>query len=187
MLSEEEKKAIEKLSNGEKIELISLIRVFKREGIENFVITRKEYIDTILNLITKLQKEVEHQKEKRENQKVELAILNEKQKDMNKLINTVKSYKGQFKRQEKEIKQLQKGNEEKDKTIEKYIKIYKEYDCYRWVKELEKKDKQIDLMAERIEWLCKSNGVLLDVEHGENFFQEDIKQYFEKLAKEKGE
>ena len=141
----------------------------------------------ILNLITKLQKEVEHQKEKRENQKVELAILNEKQKDMNKLINTVKSYKGQFKRQEKEIKQLQKGNEEKDKTIEKYIKIYKEYDCYRWVKELEKKDKQIDLMAERIEWLCKSNGVLLDVEHGENFFQEDIKQYFEKLAKEKGE
>lgn len=57
MLSEEEKKAIEKLSNGEKIELISLIRVFKKEGIENFVITRKEYIDTVLNLITKLQKE----------------------------------------------------------------------------------------------------------------------------------
>lgn len=62
MLSEEEKKAIEKLSNGEKIELISLIRVFKREGIENFVITRKEYIETVLNLITKLQKENEHWK-----------------------------------------------------------------------------------------------------------------------------
>ena len=59
MLSEEEKKAIEKLSNGEKIELISLIRVFKKEEIENFVITRKEYIDTVLNLITKLQEENE--------------------------------------------------------------------------------------------------------------------------------
>ena len=62
MLSEEEKKAIEKLSNGEKIELISLIRVFKREGIENFVITRKKYVDTVLNLITKQQKEIEENK-----------------------------------------------------------------------------------------------------------------------------
>lgn len=55
------------------------------------------------------------------------------------------------------------------------------------LKMLKEKDKQIELMSERIEWLCKSNGILLDVEHGENFFQEDIKQYFEKLAKEKGE
>ena len=28
---------------------------------------------------------------------------------------------------------------EKDEKIAKYEKIYKEYDCYRWVKELEKK------------------------------------------------
>ena len=46
--------------------------------------------------------------------------------------------------------------------------------------EIEKKDKIIDLMAERIEWLCKSNGILLDKEHDENFTQEDIKQYFER-------
>ena len=72
---------------------------------------------------------------------------------------------------------------EKDEKIAKYEKIYKEYDCYRWVKELEKKDKIIDLMAERIEWLCKSNGILLDKEHDENFTQQDIKQYFERKAR----
>ena len=53
-----------------------------------------------------------------------------------------------------------------------------------WQIELEKKDKIIDLMAERIEWLCKSNGILLDKEHNENFTQEDIKQYFEREVEE---
>ena len=46
-----------------------------------------------------------------------------------------------------------------------------------------KQNKQIDLMAERIEWLCKNFGILLDEEHDENFTQEDIKQYFERKVK----
>lgn len=50
--------------------------------------------------------------------------------------------------------------------------------------EKEKKDKIINLMAERIGWLCKSNGILLDKEHDENFTQEDIKQYFERKSEE---
>ena len=187
MLSEEEIKEVEKAKSnilrGNDIESAALIlekviwgnliivggrvnitKVAVRQ-ILNFIEEYKDkgYLDVVREKVkaneerTKLQKEVEHQKEKRENQKTELAILNEKQKEMNKLINTVKSYKGQFKRQEKEIKKLQKENEEKDK--------------------------QIELMSERIEWLCKSNGILLDVEHGENFFQEDIKQYFERKVK----
>ena len=45
--------------------------------------------------------------------------------------------------------------------------------------EIQKKDKQIDLMAERINWLCKTAGILLDKEHGLNFDEEDVKQYFE--------
>ena len=49
--------------------------------------------------------------------------------------------------------------------------------------EIEKKDKIIDLMAKRIEWLCKSNGILLDKEHDENCTQEDIKKYFERKVK----
>ena len=123
MLSEEEKKAIKKIEEFR--------NYYAREDIhrENFSSNEnyqkalnetrqlKNDFGTVLNLITKLQKEVENQKEKRENQKVELAILNEKQKEMNKLINNVKSYEGQFKRQEKQIRELQKKNKEKDKQI----------------------------------------------------------------------
>lgn len=67
---------------------------------------------------------------------------------------------------------------EKDEKIAKYEKIYKEYDCYRWVKELEKKDKMIDLMAEQLAGLTIWNNekekplILPDIE--------DVKQYFER-------
>lgn len=86
------------------------------------------------------------------------------------------------------IKELHDMLKEKDEQIAKYEKIYKEYDCYRWVKELEKKDKQLDLMAKEIEER--------DIEFNQycNFkivcdrnCKVCIKQYFEKLAKEKGE
>lgn len=111
MLSEEEKK---------------ILKIFKaqveKEETEYFSVNAYTQLlydshKTVLNLITKLQKENEHQTEKINNQKCELAVLNEKQKDMNKLINDVKSYKGQFKRQEKQIRELQKENEEKDNII----------------------------------------------------------------------
>lgn len=74
--------------------------------------------ETVLNLIQTQQAEIEHQKEKRENQKKELAILNEKQKEFNKLRNTVNSYKGQFKRQQAEIKK----KDDKLKDIKNHIK-----------------------------------------------------------------
>ena len=63
-------------------------------------------IDNALNLIEKREKEIEHQKEKRENQKKELAILNEKQIEFNKLVNTVNSYKGQIKKLQDKCKEL---------------------------------------------------------------------------------
>lgn len=123
MLSEEEKKAIE------------LIKQYKNE-IKNKDIKPIFILDTALNLITRLKKEIEHQKEKRENQKTELAILNEKQKDMNKLINDVKSYKGQFERQEREITKLQKENKEKDKQIDLMAEeITTPINSKEWVKE----------------------------------------------------
>jgi len=103
MLSDEEKKAIESLIE---------IREFANLSSNlNTKINQLNAIDIILNLIEKQQKEIEHQKEKRENQKKELAILNEKQKEFNKLVNTVNSYKGQFKRQQKEIEKLKKYEE----------------------------------------------------------------------------
>ena len=41
--------ALEKLSTGKKIKMYELLRTFKREGIENFVTTRKKYVDVILS------------------------------------------------------------------------------------------------------------------------------------------
>ena len=63
-------------------------------------------LEHILSDYKRVLKENEHKTEKIENQKAELAILNEKQKDFNKLQNTLSSYKGQFRRQEKENKKI---------------------------------------------------------------------------------
>lgn len=100
-------------------------------------ISNQEAIRELLNKLKEKDKEIEHQIEKRNNQKAELAILNEKQKEMNKLINTVKSYKGQM---EKEIKRI--------KSLEKEAQGYFEENI--------KKDKIIDLMAETIRKLAIS-------------------------------
>lgn len=77
-----------------------------------------ESID-ILSDYKRVLKENEHKTEKIENQKSELEILNNKQKDLNKLQNTLSSYKGQFRRQEKEnekinslIKKLEEDSKE---------------------------------------------------------------------------
>lgn len=76
-------------------------------------------LENILSDYQIVLKENEHKTEKIENQKAELAILNEKQKDFNKLQNTLSSYKGQFRRQEKEnekinslIKKLEEDSKE---------------------------------------------------------------------------
>ena len=68
------------------------------------------------------------------------------------------------------------------KNIEKWIRsmgLLKEANfLHKLLNLVEKQEKVIDEMAERIEWLLKSNAILLDIEHGENFTQKDIKQYF---------
>lgn len=52
----ETEKAIEKLKNPKKIDLISIIRQFEREGIENFVITKSNIVETILKELEKKDK-----------------------------------------------------------------------------------------------------------------------------------
>ena len=86
---------------------------------EECMLERNRCEQHILSDYKRVLKENEHKTEKIENQKAELAILNEKQKDFNKLQNTLSSYKGQFRRQEKEnekinslIKKLEKDSEE---------------------------------------------------------------------------
>ena len=62
---------------------------------------RALYIGFALDMLKEKDEKIEHLEEKRNNQKQELKILNKKQKEMNKLINTVSSYKGMFKQQKK--------------------------------------------------------------------------------------
>lgn len=126
-------------------------------------------IETVLNMLKEKDKEIEHQIEKRNNQKAELAILNEKQKEMNKLINTVKSYKGQMKKETKRIK-----------SLEKEAQIYFEENI--------KKDKMIDLMAGYIATLDIEEDICSKIENEHcdkmNFeeCEECIKQYFKSKA-----
>ena len=86
------------------------------DGYERYAIDEwdKEFInavETVLSMLKEKDAKIEHLEEKRNNQKAELAILNEKQKEMNKLTNTVSSYKGMFKKE-------QKDNKKKDKIID---------------------------------------------------------------------
>ena len=117
MLSDEEKKAVEILNKW----LCKTHSEFCKIGAVG--IPNEEFFATeiVLSLIKKQSKEIEHQKEKRANQRNELAILNAKQIEFNKLVNTVNSYKGQFKRQEKEIEELK---EKDDANLAYYDQIY---------------------------------------------------------------
>lgn len=64
-MTEEEKKAIEKLSSKQnETTWVDTIRQIKREEINDAVITRQKYITTLLNLIQKQQKEIEELKNK---------------------------------------------------------------------------------------------------------------------------
>ena len=152
--------------------------------------TENNAIETVLSMLKEKDREIEHQIEKRNNQKAELAILNEKQKEMNRLINTVSSYKGMLKKE-------QKDNKEKDKEIERLEKQSKNLDkqAQQYFEQTIYLDKQIDLMAEYIARLDIDQDICIKVEDscfdyaGQNgkTCEECIKQYFKKLAKEKGE
>lgn len=75
---------------------------------------------------------------------------------------------------------------EQQEKIAKYEKIYKEYDCYRWVKELDKKDKQIDLMADEIIMTKPINCTKTNEFSTKKIYmsKEEIKQYFERKVED---
>lgn len=68
--------ALKKLSTGKKIKMYELLRTFKKEGIENFVITRKKYVDVILSDYKRLLKENEELKNDYENLSNSVVVKN---------------------------------------------------------------------------------------------------------------
>ena len=110
----------------------------------NKTINEKEII------IEKLQKENEHKAEKIENQTNELAILNEKQKDFNKLKNTVKSWEGQYRRALKENKNLKATNKDLQKSVDMIYADYQDIGnkAFEYSEKIEQLQKEnIDLKA----------------------------------------
>ena len=79
--------ALEKLTTGKKMKMDKLLRAFKREGIENFVITRKKYVDVILSDYKRVLKENEEWKrayQEEKEQQFNLIKENEKLKAVRK-------------------------------------------------------------------------------------------------------
>lgn len=121
--------ALEKLSNGKKIKMYELLRTFKREGIENFVITRKKYVDVILSDYKRVLKENEELKQEKINNYRILALAqNEalgymqgyedgkklKRSAVASIVENQQYYiiQKQMEKYEEHIKRLQKENEE---------------------------------------------------------------------------
>ena len=126
----------------------------------------KIILEHILSDYKRVLKENEHKTEKIENQKSELEILNNKQKDLNKLQNTLSSYKGQFRRQEKENEELGISNKYTihltDKQYNAVIENAQNDINQKWIqkvkdkveelqKEYNKLDKQVDEYIKSVE------------------------------------
>lgn len=156
MLSEEEKKAIEQLKND-------MILSKNEEGFDFEVYCDNRDLDTVLNLVEKLEKEnIEIKKRKDDQEK------------------RFKRYKENIDKQHEEIYE----NLESEKI--KYICLYQKAldNTVKSDKENMHLKRQIDLMANNLIGIIFS-----DKENIEMIFdnKEKVKQYFEKLAKEKGE
>lgn len=63
-MTNEQKEMMECLADRKEMDLIEVIRIFKREGIKNFAIVRKEYLDRVLSLIKEQQVEIDGLKNK---------------------------------------------------------------------------------------------------------------------------
>ena len=169
MLSEEEKKAIEYYSNKEvsfsvdfdKEKLLKALGITEEDSFENHQIR----IKTLLNLITKLQKE-------------------NKEKDNN--IEELKSRNKYLKLENEAYGKAIVEQDEKIKQKDKYIKHSEEIttemnkDINKLLLEIKQKDKQIDLMGEVIFEKFKAQLVIeYGIENKEQFIK-----LFEKKIKE---
>ena len=108
--------ALKKLSTGKKIKMYELLRTFKKEGIENFVITRKKYVDVILSDYKRVLKENEILKKEKEQPWEEWNNLEQGSYE------TEQKLKQQIKELQKENEELKISNKEIDKECSRLEK-----------------------------------------------------------------
>lgn len=91
-MTTEQREAIERLTNGEKMDFVTLVRTVKKEGIENFVVVRKEYLGTILSLIKQLESEKEIHVKLEQQYKKEYLDMSELNQKLRKQIDLMAEY-----------------------------------------------------------------------------------------------
>ena len=181
-----EQEVIEKLTNGEKIDLNILIRKFKREGTENFVVTKKEYIETVLSMLKEKDKKIESLEKTLDKRFI--------------YVTGARTVYGRLMQLDKESivqDDLKRRNELNQciKAEEKYKELYHKAlgDLAKADRENIKKDKQIDLMTKAMDKIqdpqvCKYCDNKINLNHGyctdAGKCKKGIKQYFERKSEE---
>lgn len=169
-MTNEQREAIDKLTNGEKMDFVTLVRTFKKEGIEKFAVVRKEYLDTVLSLIKEQQEEIENITTNYKNLIADVSMLAkelglEEDATIDEIYTTIRILKSKrinvieqldcIEVKNKEIDKLKAENKDllrKLRNRVKQVKKLEKYSLYksefsRLNKQLKQKDKQIDLMA----------------------------------------
>ena len=171
-----EQEAIEKLTNGEKIDFNTLIRKFKKEGIENFVVTKKEYIETVLSMLKENSAEIEQKNTELAEKNVEIEKLKKVLDEKYIFVQGARTVYGRL------------MSLDKEDIVKDDLALRNE--IYHHIEDKEKKDKIIDLMAEYIfqnvdveEDICNSAYVECTQETAQDITCINcIKQYFERKS-----
>ena len=138
---EDIEEALEKLSTGKKIKMCELLRTFKREGIENFVTTRKKYVDVILSDYKRVLKENEELKQEKINNYKMIALA------QNEALGYMQGYEDGKKLKRSAVANIVENQQYY--IIKKQIEKYETY-IEQLREELGQKDKIIDLMADQL-------------------------------------
>lgn len=141
--------ALKKLTTGKKMKIYELLRTFKREGIENFVITRKKYVDVILSDYKRVLKENEELKQDRNNNYQMIALA------QNEMLGYIQGYEDGKKLKRSAVACVVENQQYY--IIKKEIEHYKEY-----IEKLQKENKELkeinnELEAEKNEAIRRYN------------------------------
>ena len=176
-----EQEIIEKLKESKKIDFNTLVRTFKKEGIENFAVIRDEYLETVLNMLKEKDSEIEKYKKKNKELSNQILILYKEQDDYNARIDKKNT---ELKKKNEELDMYKDIKEIANSKATELVKL-KQYDDLK--KEVDRQDKMIDLMAYSLaDYVmyyeydkCRSPLMIKDK-------SEELKEYYERKATNDG-
>ena len=131
--------ALKKLTTGKKMKMYELLRTFKREGIENFVITRKKYVDVILSDYKRVLKENKELNNRCKNLDEEAqAYVEELMGDStlkDRIINRLNKENEEIKIKNNAIKRESEAYAEHMIRLDNELNLEKEKSKYEWIRQ----------------------------------------------------